>query len=85
MVRVCKSNGNTGTGCATHPDETVGYIVIDVAHVDNVEGLDGGRFNSSGGFPGDSITTSFSDNFTQPLVFASVQTNNDVGPIEVRF
>ncbi len=89
-MRVCESDGQSASGCATHASETVGYLVIDAATADIVDGIEAGTFSISGGIDtgGDELgvqTVNYNESFSSaPVVFASVQTVNGTAPVEAR-
>jgi len=81
-VRVCETEGDAG-GCDTHTTETVGYVVIDAAATD-VEGIDAGTVNRSGGIDDRDIETFDEDFGSNPIVLANVQTTDGTEPVETR-
>lgn len=90
-MRLCESEGagNSNT-CDNHVDEVAGYIVIDAAKADRVKGLEAGKFDIGGGFPGTTESITYEEDLTpasqlpDPVVMGTVQTVDGDYPIETR-
>jgi serralysin len=84
-VRVCEMEGGTTDGCDSHGTETVGYVVVDAAALNSVEGIEAGTFTVDQGIDARTESTSYSEGFSStPHVFANVQTADGEQPVEAR-
>jgi hypothetical protein len=89
-VRVCETEG-TSDGCdSDHGEETVGYVVIDAAAIDDadpaaVEGLEAGTVSIGEEIDTNTTTVTFDGSYgSAPIVLANVQTDNGTRPTEAR-
>ena len=79
-MRICESDGHIAAGCATHPSETAGYVIIDADDADLIDGIEAGTFGIDGGIDTNTLLVNFDETYsTAPLVFASVQTASTDG------
>jgi prepilin-type N-terminal cleavage/methylation domain-containing protein len=70
-VRLCHSLGPTD-GCGNHTDQTGSYMVLDLDVVSQLDGIEAGRANISGGITANWNTITFTEGFTAPpIVLAS--------------
>jgi hypothetical protein len=85
QIRVCEAEGGTTDGCdSSHGTETIGYVVIDAAETGDVDGIEAGTVNRSGGID-DASTVSFGETFgANAVVLANVQTTAGAQPVETR-
>jgi hypothetical protein len=84
-MRVCESQGGSSTGCDSHTSETVGYLVVDAAEVNNYDGIEAGTFSVGGSVDSSTSNISYTEAFAaNPYVFGSVQSVNGDSPTEVR-
>ncbi|MDY6778790.1 MAG: hypothetical protein SVU32_09060, partial [Candidatus Nanohaloarchaea archaeon] len=77
QLRLCDSAGNSNAGSCTGPsnDQKGGYLVVDRAHTDEIEGIEAGTFNTSGDFDWQGSSITFDEEFeSAPFVFATIQT-----------
>ena len=87
QIRVCESDAEVASGCATHPTEDVAYMVFDAADAAGIAGIEAGTFVTDNRFDGGGATNiNFSTPFTNtPLLFTNVQTVTGAQfPVEAR-
>jgi hypothetical protein len=84
-MRVCEAEGVTASGCDAHPTETAGYVVIDAAVADRVQGIEAGTFDIDSEIDTTTQTVTYTESFSSaPVVLANVQSTNGRQPVETR-
>lgn len=85
LIRLCPLNGGNDGCFEDNTTETGSYLVVDKALVDEVEGVEAGRFNASGSFQNNPNTIQYSSTkSTTPLVFGAIQNVNGPSPVNFR-
>lgn len=85
-MRICEGEGSVEEGCDTHKQEYIGYLVIDAAETETVEGIEAGTFDIDSEMDNNDQTVNYPhETFdSQPVVLTAPHTSHGVSPVETR-